>query len=282
MRSTDYPLLRRSIRSISAVVIAIGALGVATAPAEERSAGDARLFDRLDANCDGLISAEEVSADHERLFARLLRRADANADNALSAEELLAGLVPSRPEKPIEEKQPATFPAANAVRYLLLTIDTDVNSVIEADEVPDDLHRVFDAMVDRLDRDENGTLEPNELSRGGPPLAQIASRYVASRRIDVAAELKKLEQAQGKSAERFDGRRPPLEMLADPRQARALFYRLDGNGDGQIEPDEVPEPFQPQLERFLRVADRDRDGRLSEREFLIGAERISRFLSQSR
>lgn len=263
-------------------VIAVAGFSVTAALAEERPAGDARLFDRLDANGDRLISAKEVSPDHERLFARLLRRADANRDKTLSEEEFLAGLVPSRPEKPIERKQPATFPAADAVRYLLLSIDADANSVIEADEVPEELQRVFEAMVDRLDRDENGSLEPNELSRGGPPLAQIAGRFVASRRIDVAGELKKLEKAQGKSAERFDGRRPPVELLGDPRQARALFRRLDGDGDGQIEPDEVPEPFRPQLERFLRIADRDRNGRLSEREFLFGAERVSRFFSRSR
>jgi hypothetical protein len=282
MHPKHHPRLRHSIGLITAVVLAVVASVGSAASAADRSAGDANLFERLDADGDGLLFPDEVAADHERLFARLLRKADADGDNALSAEEFLAALVPTRPEKPIEQKQPASFPQADAVRYLLLALDTDVNSVIEADEVPDDLQRVFQAMVERLDRNENGTLEPIELSRGGPPLAQIAGRYVASRGIDVAAELKRLEKAQGKSAERFDGRRPPVEMLADPRQARALFSRLDGNGDGHIEPDEVPEPFQPQLERFMRVADRDRDGRLSEREFLVGAERISRFLSRSR
>jgi hypothetical protein len=205
-----------------------------------------------------------------------------NGDGRLTEHEFVRGLVPSRPEKPIEAKQPATLPEADAVRYLLLAIDTDVNSVIEPEEVPDDLHSVFEAMVDRLDRNENGSLEPLELSRGGPPLSRIAGRYVAARRIDVEGELKKLEHAQGKSARRFDGGRPPIEVLADPRQARALFTRLDGNADGQLEADEVPAPFQPQLERFLRVADRDGDDRLSEREFLAGAERISRFLSRNR
>jgi Ca2+-binding EF-hand superfamily protein len=265
----------------ASLIVIVGHSG-AHALAGETSAGDAALFDRLDANDDGRISKTEVTSDQERLFARLLRRADENGDKTLTREEFLAGLVPSRPTKPIEAKMPTTFPQADAVRYLLLTIDTDVNGVIEAEEVPDELQVVFEEMVDRLDRNENGSLEPMELGRGGPPLARIAGRYVASRGIDAAAELKKLEKAQGRSAERFDGRRPPFEMVADPRQARALFARLDSNGDGQLEMDEVPEPFQPQLERFLTVADRDRDNRLSEREFLAGAERFSRFLSRPR
>jgi Ca2+-binding EF-hand superfamily protein len=273
-------LICSSLRSIAACLVVVFAAGLASATGG--SAGDADLFSRLDANEDGLISAAEISPDQERLFRRLLRKADANDDDALTRAEFLAGLVPSRPEKPIEAKQPATFPQADAIRYLLLTLDVDRNAVIEADEVPDELQRLYAAMVDRLDRNDNGSLEPNELARGGGPLAQLAGRYVSSRKIDVPAELKKLETAQGRAAERFDGKRPPIEMLGDPRQARALFARLDGNGDGYVEPDEVPEPFQPQLERFLRVADRDEDGRLSEREFLIGAERISRFLSRRR
>jgi hypothetical protein len=252
--------------------------GIAMSRAETPPAGDAALFGRLDANRDGAISADELDTEHKRLFSRLIRRADADGDKRLSRDEFLAGLTPSRPEKPIEAKQPASYPQADAVRYLLLTLDDNVNAVIEPDEVPDDLQPVFAALIDRLDRDANGNLEPRELSRGGPRLGQLAGRYVASREVDVDAELKKLEKAQGQSAKRFDGKRPPLEMFGDPQQARALFARLDANRDGQIHTDEVPEPFQPQLERFLRVADRDGDDRLSEREFLTGAERVSRYL----
>jgi hypothetical protein len=269
------------VRLVAAGAMAV--IGLAPlASAEVESAGDPALFDRLDANGDGVVSAAEIGRLHERLFVRLLRRGDADGDKGLSRSEFVAALVPSRPDKPIEAKQPASFPQADAVRYLLLTIDTDVNTVIQADEVPDDLQRVFAAMVERIDRNANGSLEPAELARGGPQLAQLARRYVENRRVDVAAELRKLEKTQGAAAERFDGKRPPVELLGDPRQARALFARLDGNGDGRLEADEVPEPFQPQLDRFMRVADRDRDGRLSEREFLNGAERISRFLSRGR
>jgi hypothetical protein len=69
-------------------------------------------------------------------------------------------------------------------------------------------------------------------------------------------------------------------MFRDPRQARALFARLDVDHDGQVKLDEVPEPFQGQFEGFLRRGDRDRDGQLTEREFVAGAERLSRFLSR--
>lgn len=266
---------------IVATVTAIAALGAAAVFAETPSAGDAALFERLDADGNGIVSSDELSSDHKRLFARLLQRADANEDNALSRDEFLAALVPSRPEKRIEAKQPAIFPQADAVRYLLLTMDTNGNSWIEADEVSHDLRPVFDAMAERLDRNRNDVLETIELGRAGGPLARIAGRYVAREKIDVAGELMRLEKSQGKAAHRFDEPPGPLiDHLRDPKQARNIFTRLDGNGDGQIEPKEVPEPLQRQIQRITRLSDRDRDGNLSEREFLAGAERISRIMAR--
>jgi Ca2+-binding EF-hand superfamily protein len=239
------------------------------------SAGDAALFDRLDADKNGRVTSDEVSSDARRLFERLLRRGDADGDEALSRDEFIASLVPSRPEKTIEAKQPATFPQADAVRWLLLTMDTSGNSWIEADEVPEDLRPVFEIMLERIDTNKNGVLERIELSRGGPPLAQIAGRYTQREGIDVAAELKKLEKKLGKAAGRFELQRVPLESLGDPEKAREIFLQLDGNGNGQIEPQEVAEPFQRPLQRLMRVGDRDRDGQLSRREFLAGAKQLS-------
>src|SRR5687767_54253 len=61
------------------------------------SAGDAALFDRLDADKNGRVTSDEVSSDARRLFERLLRRGDADGDEALSRDEFIASLVPSRP-----------------------------------------------------------------------------------------------------------------------------------------------------------------------------------------
>jgi hypothetical protein len=74
----------------------------------------------------------------------------------------------------------------------------------------------------------------------------------------------------------------PLERIRDPEQARQIFTQLDGNGNGQLESNEIPEPLQQPLERFGRLADRDRDGKLSRREFLDGAERMARFMGRRR
>ncbi len=248
--------------------------------AEEASAGDDALFLRLDANHDGQLAVTEVPADHEQLFSRLLRRADADGNKTLSREEFLAGMVPSRPEKPLEPKQPDSLPQADAVRYLLLTLDSSGNSAVEASEVSKELQPVFERMLERLDRNKSGNLERNELNQGGPQLAQISGRYVQQEKIDVTAELKKIRDKQGAAADRFDTQRMPFDNLGDPKMVKEAFAQLDGNGDLQIELKEVPEPLQRPLERMLKAADRDGDGKLSEREFTAGAKRIAERQSQ--
>jgi hypothetical protein len=99
----------------------------------------------------------------------------------------------------------------------------------------------------------------------------------------VAKELKRFDKSQGELAQRFDKAPGPLlGNLGDPTQARKVFKQFDANADDSLVLAELPPPVQPQFERLMRVADRDRDGGLSQREFLVAAERISRVMSMQR
>jgi Ca2+-binding EF-hand superfamily protein len=265
-----------------AIVVFLGLLCMAPAAvaANATSAGDAELFNRLDANHDGAITAEEVTSENHTLFERLLRRADSNGDKSLSREEFLASLVPSRPERAVEGKEPANLPQADAVRYMLLKLDANQNARIEKDEIPKQLRPVFEMLLERVDNNSDGQLDRQELSRTGPGLAQIAGRYVEREKVDVKTELAKLEKSQGAAAKRFDDTGGPLERLADPLQARQMFKELDTNSDGYLSEKEVSEVFRERGDRFNTMADRDRDGRLSEREFVDGAERVSKLFAR--
>jgi Ca2+-binding EF-hand superfamily protein len=276
MNVTNVQLRPRWLFGLGIVVSLAACAEPVAAANDANSAANAALFKRLDADGDGQIASREIAADNKRLFDRLVRKADANRDGTLTRDEFLAALVPSRPDKPIEAEEPATDFQADAVRWLLLSMDTSGNSWIERDEVPKKFQSVFNAMITRLDGNKNGMLERFELSQGARPLAQIAGRYVRREGIDAAAELKKLEKQLGAAARRFDAPRVQLENLTDRQKARAAFVQLDGNGNGQLEKSEAVGPFQRPFERLLRRADRDRDGQLSQREFLAAIDQLSR------
>lgn len=274
-------ILRNSLGLSVALVLLLaltGAAYAATDTTKATSAGDEALFDRLDANHDDSIAANEVAAENRRLFDRLLRRADADHDKALTRKEFLASLVPTRPEKPMEEKGSSTVPGANAVRYLLLTMDTNRNARIEKDEVPKELKGSLETLIERADRNGNGALEREELSRGGQAMGAVAMRYVERRGIDVDAELAKLKKSEGESFNRFEQQPVPLNEIRDAKQARQLFAQFDENGDGKVEAKEVPDPLREPIERITRIADRDNDGKLTQDEFVTATERMSRFL----
>jgi Ca2+-binding EF-hand superfamily protein len=285
MASIIHSILARPalLSSMLGALLTVGispSLPAASATSDADSTDNAALFDRLDTNHNGTLEADEISSENRALFDRLVRRGDANRDNVLSRQEFLEALKTTRPEKPIEAKESTTVPGANAVRYLLLTMDTNLNGRIEKDEVPKDLKPVFDMMAERLDKDRNGAIERKELSRGGPGMGALAMRYCQRKGIDIDAELEKLKKSQGEKFDRFDERPMPLADVKDPKQVRRLFATLDENGDGKLEPSEVPEPLREPIQRLVRIADRDGDGKLSEAEFMAATDQISRFMKR--
>lgn len=262
-----------------AAAVAMSAVAEDTAT-DPSPAGNSALFDRLDANDDDSISADEVAAEQRQLFDRLVRKGDSNQDGKLSRDEFTASLKPSRPSKPLEEKEPSTLPQANAVRYMLLTMDKNRNARIEKEELPREMSNAMDMLMDRVDKNANGALERQELSRGGPVMSAIAGRYAERLKIDVDAELAKLKKSEGEAFNRFEQQPVPLDQLRDAKQARQLFAQFDENADGKLEPKEVPDPLVEPIKRLVRVADRDNDGKLTQDEFVTATERIGSFMKR--
>ena len=100
-------------------------------------------------------------------------------------------------------------------------------------------------------------------------------------KIDVDAELAKLKKSEGEAFGRFEQQPVPLEQLRDAKQAKQLFAQFDENADGKLDPKEVPDPLVEPIERLVRIADRDGDGKLTEEEFVSG-NRAHREIPQAR
>ena len=88
--------------------------------------------------------------------------------------------------------------------------------------------------------------------------------------IDVAAELKKLEEKQGRGRQPL--RRAAANAAGEPRRSRAgppdSSRSSMRTATAKSKSAKFPSRFSGRFERLMRTADRDRDGRLSEREFL--------------
>lgn len=230
------------------------------------------LFDSLDRDRNGFVTAAEAGESHGRLFARLVRTSDDDADGALTQDEFQAALTPLRIEKSLVTKQGSRLPGSDALMVLLARMDANGNRRVEAAEVPANLRDTFQRMVDFADADKNGTLDTRELAEGGVRLGVIAQTAAARLRIDVARELAALPPARRNSLERMGALPNPQQMMADPAEATEIFARLDVNGDGFVVADEAPEG----LANLIQRADRDGDGKLSAAEFRAASQRAGR------
>lgn len=266
--------------ALSAVAPAL-ALSLLVAPVwavSGGSAGTPGLFSQLDADADGLISPDEVPDDQHRLFDRLVRRSDKNGDGSLSAEEFAKGLTPDAPDKPMLQPSSGENRNANAVRVLLLKLDTNRDTRLVKDEIPEELASTYQQLVEAVDRNKDGSLDRGELSRGGPQLGRRATQVARRMGWDIDAELARLKREQGQEVERFDNPIDPIKAMKSPKQAASLFASLDSNGDRQLVLSEVPQPLQERFKRLLKRADRDRSGTVSEKEFVDAAGKLARFV----
>lgn len=124
--------------------LALGLAFPAVTSAEEMPSHP--MFDRVDANADGLISRKEFDAHRKATFSE----ADADGSGGLNLDELTA----------MHEKRRAEHRAAMRER-MFKHVDTDGSGEIGAEE--------FDAMGDkrfsRMDADSDGSVAPDEAKK---------------------------------------------------------------------------------------------------------------------
>ncbi len=226
-----------TVAAVSVLVWSGSALWAQDAPKKRGGAG--RLFERLDKNGDGVITADEFPEERRAFFDRLLQRVDKNGDGKISRDELAQARGPrrdgqqprrggGRPGRPGRGTDRPGRPGRGGMmpHPLMLLLDANRDGKVTQEEMV--------AAFKKLDRNGDGVITASEL-----PTPRFAGRGVR-----------------------------PWQF--NPEMVVQRLMRMDKNGDGKLSKDEVPE----QMQRLIQRADANGDGAVDKQELL---KRFSRF-----
>lgn len=254
-------LFTRKLLIVTGVVALLfaGACALHGQPADGQQEGD--FFDRLDANHDGKIDADEFKGPEEA-FTRM----DKNGDGSITRDELRGGqrggFAPAQggPQGLRGDMDPAA-----RWQQMLERSDANNDGKISAEEFkgPEEVLKFLDANNDGVITEEEALAAGNR--RGAGQQMDPAERW--QRLIDNCDANK-------------DGKISAEEWPARPE----MFDRLDRDGDGQLVQDELPQgrgqqdPGGGRLDpaQFLARNDANGDGKISREEWPLGPEAFDR------
>jgi Ca2+-binding EF-hand superfamily protein len=254
-----------TIRSAGlSLALLAGAAGIARAQATAASLQD--LFQKLDANKDGVVERSEVPPRGIPSFDRLLKAADKNKDGKLEADEMSA-VAKSMPAggggavgkgggaaKAVMNLPPAFSPNPLA-RFKAM--DKNNDGKVSREEFTG-----RPMLFDRLDTNKNGFIDRDELR----PLLALANAPAAAAPAAGAGQGGARLMAMDKDG---DGKVSKKEFTGNP----GMFDRLDANSDGFLNSAEAAEAPKAML-KALRDMDTNNDGKLSREEFRGPPERF--------
>ncbi len=216
------------------------------APENEKSDGQ-NIFQQLDKNSDGSVTADEVPEDKKRFFDHLIRLGDQDKDGKLTQKEFEAGLNKEK------DKFPAvTGPEQNRGRRdfqsFMTRMDRNGDKKFSKDEIPEPLRERFAPLFKRLDKEE---ISLEDLKQFGRTM-------------------------RGKRDGDKNTKNPQRNMseISD-----RMFQRLDSNQDGKLSLDEVPERGKRLIQRIYEQTGKEKGESISKKEF---TEAFAKFRPQRR
>lgn len=236
-------MVRSAIRILLSLAAALLLAEPAVAEEGAKSSGNvssAALFKQLDTNADGKLSTDEVTGDKLRLFKRLIRTADLNSDGHLSAQEFAGGLSDDQQLPVIEsgtdstdKPKPPREPSA-----LLKRLDADGDGKIQIKEVPEQRREFFKKLLERADSNHDNMLDRKEAIKLGTPGERI--KQVASKKEAPKPDVDRLVERALAADQNGDSR---LSVEEAPKVLQKPFARIDANGDGQLDAEELKARF---------------------------------------
>lgn len=251
----------RLLTATAAVALVLAGTGALYAqPADGGQAAD--FFDRLDANHDGRIDAEEFKGPDEA-FARM----DKNGDGGITRDELAGEPAPGQGQEGFRGGAAGQADPARRWQGMLQRFDQNKDGQLSAEE----LHG-REQVLRFLDANNDGVVTEDEAVQAGNRRGQGGQMDPAQRWQQL------LENCDADD----DGKISTEEWPARPE----MFQRLDRDGDGLLVQDELgqrpgapdggarPDRIDP--EQLMERRDADGDGRLSREEWPLGDEAFER------
>jgi len=213
------------------------------------------LFNALDTNHDGVLSAAEIAAAPD-----VIKALDRNADGRVTPDEIpqlgrdgMGGRdgLPGRegrggPGRGGEAPE-ARPTSPDELVVMLMAFDRNGDGVLTKEELPER----FQGLFDRADTDKNGKLTPDELRKSAAASPQPSAPAGGG---GERGEGRRGEGGDGRQGGRGDGRgMGPMTDL--------LIAALDTNSDGVLSAEEIAA-----APARLRTLDRNNDGAVSRDE----------------
>lgn len=215
-------------------ILCISSNGLFAAPEQDENTGQ-NIFQQLDKNSDGTVTADEVPKEKERFFEHLIRLGDKNQDRKLTQDEFESGL----------KKENQKFPAATEgnrnrgrrdFQSFMSRLDRNGDKKISKDEIPEPLKKRLEPLFERLNKDEISLEEMKQFGRT-------------------------MRDRKGGEQKKGNPQRNVSEM------SDRIFQHLDSNKDGKLTLDEAPERGKRLIQRILSQSGKEKDASLSKKEF---------------
>tara|TARA_R110002111_G_scaffold153375_1_gene220138 strand:- start:86829 stop:87893 length:1065 start_codon:yes stop_codon:yes gene_type:complete len=231
--------MQRAYHSLTLLTVLCFSINGLSAAPEPGESAPQDIFQQLDKNSDGTVTADEVPADKERFFDHLIRLGDQNKDGKLTKNEFESGLKKEDQKFPAGESPDRNRDPRNFQNFMS-RLDRNGDKKISKDELPEPLRERLEPLFQRLNKDE---ISLEELSRYG-------NMFRGNREGEKRTENPK--RNAGEPSER----------------AERFFQSLDSNKDGKLTLEEAPEQAKPILRRILERSGKGKDAELSKKEFM--------------